>query len=186
VHIHKGAARLRCEADATGDVTSGDQDEGQDAAAHDDVRAFSSRFASRCVSHLHQKAALVLPVTPARFPAHVRLANLARFLPHVDTRHQHSTKLLRAPGARAGGADVHAESIGARPLGKLTGDQQEVVLMKRRLVVSERGRVELAHTLAAERRAAALTQATLSKSEQAVRGLRAVLALARAASCAAW
>ena len=59
--------------------------------------------------------------------------------------------------------------IGTRPLGKLTADQQEIVLTKRRLVHNERARVELAAQLAAERRAAGLQQAALTKSEQAVR-----------------
>ena len=69
----------------------------------------------------------------------------------------------------AGGADLQSDSIGTRPLGKLTSDQQENVLVKRRLVDSERARVALAQQLAAERRAAALQASTLSKSEQAVR-----------------
>lgn len=84
----------------------------------------------------------------------------------------------------AGGGDIQTETIGTRPLGKLTADQQEVVLQKRRLVASERKRVELATQLAAERRAASLTHATLGKSEQAVRTASPSVKKAMHAACA--
>jgi hypothetical protein len=68
----------------------------------------------------------------------------------------------------AGGGDIQTEAIGSRPLYQLTADQQEVFVTKRRLVHSERSRVDIATQLAAERRAASLLQATLAKSESAV------------------
>jgi hypothetical protein len=61
-----------------------------------------------------------------------------------------------------------AEQNEAMP-GQLTSDQLETTALKRRLVNSERSRVELATQLASERRAVGLQSSTLVKSEQAVR-----------------
>lgn len=69
--------------------------------------------------------------------------------------------------ARTGWAGSWAEPSPAS-LGQLSSNQVEITALKRRLVSSERSRVELAAQLASERRASGLQSSTMAKSEQAV------------------